>query len=143
MKATETIRELKENLKYEYPLAEFSQDYIWYFAIGSMMNKVSLNSRGIFPVESRPAEILDYDLVFFGGAGMAVAEAKKGKSFHGVLHKVTQKEMEVLDGIERVYQRVPSKARLYDGTIQDCTVYADPAGLLDRKNDKPPTARYI
>lgn len=108
-----------------------------------MMNKVSLNSREIFPVESKPAEILDYDLIFFGGAGMACAEAKEGKSFHGVLHKVSQKEMKVLDGIERVYERVPSKAKLYDGTIQDCTVYADPTGKIDRSNDKPPTARYI
>ena len=107
------------------------------------MNKVSLNSRGIFPAESNPAEIQDYDLIFFGGAGMACAEAKEGKSFHGVLHKVTEEEMRILDGIERIYTRVPSKAKLYDGTIVDCTVYADPTGKIDRSNDKPPTARYI
>ena len=82
-----------------------------------MMNKVSLNSREIFPVESKPAEILDFDLIFFGGSGMACAEVKEGKSFHGVLHKLVEKEMKVLDGIERIYQRVPSKAKLYDGTI--------------------------
>ena len=74
---------------------------------------------------------------------MACAEVKEGKSFHGVLHKLVEKEMKVLDGIERVYQRVPSKAKLYDGTIQDCTVYADPSGKIDRTNDKPQTARYI
>lgn len=25
----------------------------------------------------------------------------------------------------------------------DCTVYADPAGKIDRSSDKPPTERYI
>lgn len=74
---------------------------------------------------------------------MACAEAKEGKSFHGVLHKVTEEEMKILDGIERIYTRVPSKAKLYDGTLVDCTVYADPVGKIDRSNDKPPTARYI
>lgn len=33
------------------------EEYVWYFAIGSMMNKVSLNNREIFPIESKPAEI--------------------------------------------------------------------------------------
>jgi hypothetical protein len=31
-----------------------------------MMNPVSLENRGLFPVESKPGEILDYKLVFFG-----------------------------------------------------------------------------
>lgn len=51
--------------------------------------------------------------------------------------------MKVLDSIEVVYQRIPAKAKLYDGTIVDCTVYADPAGEIDRSKDKPPTERYI
>ena len=119
-------------------------EYVWYFAIGSMMNKVSLNNREIFPIESKPAEIQDYELIFFGGSGMACAEPAPGKSFHGVLHKCSTKEMEVLDKIEGMYGRIPSKAKLYDGTIIDCTVYSDPTGkLLTHTNDKPPTERYI
>ena len=51
--------------------------------------------------------------------------------------------MKKLDKIEMVYQRIPSKARLYDGTIIDCTVYGDPAGKIDHSNDRPPTERYI
>jgi hypothetical protein len=54
-----------------------------------MMNKVSVNARKVYPAESKPGEILDYDLIFFGGGGMACALAAKGKSFHGVLHKCT------------------------------------------------------
>jgi len=107
------------------------------------MNPVSLNARGIFPVESKPAEILDYDIIFFGGSGMACAEPNVGKSFHGVVHKVSEDQMKILDKIEFVYGRVPSKAKLYDGNILDCSVYADTVGKIDRSNDKPPTERYI
>jgi len=53
------------------------------------MNPVSINSRGVFPEESLPAELLDYEITFFGNLGMACAEPAKGKSFHGVLHKVS------------------------------------------------------
>ena len=51
--------------------------------------------------------------------------------------------MQVLDKIESVYQRIPSKAKLYDGKIIDCTVYGDPTGKIDRSRDRPPTERYL
>ena len=108
-----------------------------------MMNQVSINVRGVFPKESLPAEILDYQLIFFGAGGMACALANKGKSFHGVLHKCTEKEMDILDKMEGIYKRVKAVARLYDGKVIDCTVYADPDGIIDRSNDKPPGERYI
>ncbi len=56
---------------------------------------------------------------------MASAKPEAGKSFHGVLHKCTAKEMEILDNIETIYERIPSKAKLYDGTLVDCTVYSE------------------
>ena len=101
-------------------------DTVWYFAIASMMNKISITNRNVHPIESKPAEILDFDLEFFGESGMAVAIMKKGKSFHGVLHRLSLGDMKILDGIEISYERIPSKARLYDGTIMDCYVYGDP-----------------
>jgi len=58
-----------------------------------MMNKVSITNRGVIPVESLPAEILDYELIFFGSMGMACAQVAEGKSFHGVLHKVSEEHM--------------------------------------------------
>lgn len=73
-----------------------------YFAIGSMMNKISLNARGIFPVESKPAIIQDFALAFKGDAGMATAVPTPGSSFHGVIHTITEKEMNVLDQIEMI-----------------------------------------
>jgi hypothetical protein len=77
---------------------------------------------------------------------MACAEPKEGESFHGVVHKVSETQMKILDGIESIYGRVPSKAKLYDGTMMDCTVYSDPTGkIADLTNgvNKPPTERYI
>lgn len=120
----------------------------WYFAIGSMMNKVSINSRDIFPSESKPAEIQDFKLIFFGPQGAAMAEAVPGESFHGVLHKCTEKEMLVLDKIELSYDRVKAKAKLYDGTLMDCTVYSKSTDAslnasLAAADNKPPTERYV
>jgi hypothetical protein len=54
-----------------------------------MMNPVSLEQRNLYPSESKPAEVQDYELAFFGSQGMAEARFKKGASFHGVLHKMT------------------------------------------------------
>jgi len=44
---------------------------IWYFAIGSMINPTSLSSRNLRPIESKPAELLDYTIGFHGPGGMA------------------------------------------------------------------------
>ena len=55
-----------------------SEKTVWYFAIGSMMNPVSLANREIFPIESKPAEILDYKIGFFGQLGMAEALYEEG-----------------------------------------------------------------
>ena len=43
-----------------------------------MMNPVSLANRELFPIESKPGEILDYKIVFFGQLGMAEAFPEKG-----------------------------------------------------------------
>ena len=64
------------------------KDAIWYFAIGSMTNPISLESRNLFPIVSIPGEALDYKLYFYGGMGMAEALPELGSSFHGVLHKM-------------------------------------------------------
>ncbi|KDO33789.1 hypothetical protein SPRG_01668 [Saprolegnia parasitica CBS 223.65] len=121
------------------------ESHVWYFAIGSMMNPISLSNRGLAPVESHPAEVLDYTLQFFGAAGMAEAVPEVGASFHGVLHKMTSTEMQVLDQLESTYVRVPAKTRLYDGRLIDATIYGRDAAKVAAmgQNDKPPSERYI
>merc|ERR1712147_393732 len=115
----------------------------YYFAIGSMINRTSITNRKIYPSETKPAELLDYELYFFGRMGMAEALPKEGSSFHGVVHAVTEEEMEMLDKIESVYVRGAGKAKLYDGTIVDCTVYTRENKERNADIDKHPTERYI
>jgi hypothetical protein len=116
---------------------------MWYFAIGSMINKTSINNRKIYPRVSKPAELLDFKLSWFGGLGMAEAIPTEDSSFHGVVHAVTQDEMERLDKIEAGYSRDNGKARLYDGTLIDVTVYTRKNVKRGPDVDKPPTERYL
>ncbi len=67
-----------------------------YFAIGSMINNVSLSLRGIKPSASFPGVVHDWELKFMGEGGMGTIEEKKGAFLHGVLHVVSKSEMEQL-----------------------------------------------
>ena len=108
-----------------------------------MINKTSITNRKIYPKETKPAELLDYELYFFGKMGMAEALPKEGNSFHGVVHAVSEEEMQMLDKIESVYVRSAGKAKLYDGSIVDCTVYTRENKERGAGIDMPPTERYI
>ena len=120
---------------------------LYYFAIASMMNNVSLNARGLFSLESKPAELQDHDIIFYGPLGMAGAVPAPGKSFHGVLHKLTADDMAKLDKIEMSVARRPGKARLYDGALVDCSVYCDDPekkkATQQAGKDQPPEERYV
>ena len=100
--------------------AEQSQQNHEYFAIGSMMNPISLSARGIKPIQSRPAILLDYELRFFSVMGYAVAKPSKGKrNFHGVIHTVSDADMKTLHEIEHIYEPKQAIAELYNnvGTV--------------------------
>lgn len=125
------------------PAEPKSDKPFWYFAIGSMMNPISLANRNIVPLESKPAELLDHRLYFFGTLGMAEAIADEGYSFHGVLHKVDPKTMAELDKIEMGYTRKDAIAKFYDGRCVTCTVYAREGKERGPHIDKPPTERYL
>jgi hypothetical protein len=94
-----------------------------YFAIGSMMHPVSIANRGIHPISSEPAELLDHRIGFFTSQGYAEAIPENGSSFHGVIHHLTDDDMRKLDKIEQLYDRRTATARLYDGTTRTVTVY--------------------
>ena len=117
----------------------------WYFAIGSMMNPMMFSNRGIHPVESMPAELLNHKIIFYSSFGFATAVCSKGNSFHGVLYKMEEKGMKVLDSMEPGYRRTKAKARLYNGVEVECIVYchSNPKKSNCYKNDKPPTQRYM
>jgi hypothetical protein len=115
---------------------------VFFFAIGAMMNKVSLELRKVVPIQSWPAEIIDHDLGFFGSLGFAEAIPSEGKSFHGVLHKLHKSDMDMIDKIEVGYIRSPAKIRLYNGDIIHGCVYTK-ENLFHSSGDKPPTERYM
>ena len=119
---------------------------LWYFAIASMMNPVSLSAREIVPIESKPSEIIDYKLRFVGRAGMAEASYSVGSSFHGVVHKLTAADMQKLDSIESAYDRKPANILLYSGERVDGWVYSNKegfSGLPKGNEDGLPSQRYI
>lgn len=108
---------------------------VHYFAIGAMLNPVSLANRKIFPLESRPAELLGHNIHFFGSIGVAEAVVEEGASFHGVLHKVDADTMAKLDKIERDYVKKTATARCYDGTLVECLVYCRPHSLIAEETE--------
>lgn len=119
-----------------------SSDCTWYFAIGSMMNPNSLKGRNLSPLESYPGEILDYELRFFAPSGMAVAVEKEGASFHGVLHKMTNEDIDKLDKIEVSYQKRPARVRRYNDEIIDAFVYSN-GNPAQSASDGTPSERYL
>jgi len=67
-----------------------------------------------------------YDLLFLGEmglSGMSFAKDSPGKQFHGVLHKISLKDMKTLDRLEIDHKRIKSKVVLYDGANIECSVY--------------------
>jgi hypothetical protein len=80
--------------------------YIWYLAIGSMTNPISLHLRDLTPLISYPAKCPGYRLVFRHPDGMADIEPCKGKAFHGVVHLLPIEQMIHLDQVEHMYRRI-------------------------------------
>lgn len=119
-------------------------DYVNYFAIGSMCNKVSLSMRNLHPLDSHPAEILDHEIYFFGKMGFAEAIYKPNASFHGVLHKMLASDKSKLDEMEFLNDQKFARVKLYDGTIiNDALVYVRNDAERSPEIDFPPSERYL
>jgi hypothetical protein len=120
---------------------------LYYFAIGAMMNPISVFNRGIQPVSSEPGELLHHKLGFFTSLGFAEAlPTEKNVSFHGVIHHVTEADMAALDKIEQNYERKIATARLYNGTMRQVSVYIRQAEDIEKARSEPksiPKERYI
>lgn len=121
-----------------------SSETLWYFAIGAMINPISCAARNVVPQESRPAELLDHSLYFFGSIGIGEALPDPGASFHGVAHLVDRETMERLDKIERDYIRILATAKFYNGTTVQVQVYSRSQDIeRSPAIDKPPGERYV
>mmetsp|Transcript_92321 Transcript_92321/g.211350 ORF Transcript_92321/g.211350 Transcript_92321/m.211350 type:complete len:371 (+) Transcript_92321:63-1175(+) len=115
---------------------------VWYFAIGSMMNKVSLSGRKLKPHKSFPAKLPGFRLDFRGEGGMAFAAIDPDSSMHGVLHLMSAKDMCSLDTLEMTYSRVQGMAEPYEGEPICCTLYTNPTWEEPQPLGTP-TQRYI
>ena len=97
--------------------------FVWYFAIGSMINPVSLYLRDITPLISYPARCSNHKMLFRGIAGMADTEACPGAEFHGVVHLLSDEQMASLDALEMGYDRIIVNSIDYQGQSHLVHVY--------------------
>ncbi|CAF1014707.1 unnamed protein product [Rotaria sordida] len=117
--------------------------YIWYLAIGSMINPISLYLRDLTPLISYPAKCPNYRLVFRDNCGMADIEFCEGEEFHGLIHLLPIKQMIYLDQIEHMYKRIIVDTIDY----QQCShsVYVYKMNLIGEE-ERPisiPSERYV
>jgi hypothetical protein len=91
------------------------QQFCWYFAIGSMINPISLYLRNLTSIISYPATCVDYKIAFRGHAGIADIEPCHGETFDGVVHLVSNEQMIRLDEIECFYHRIKITCIDYQG----------------------------
>jgi len=109
-----------------------------------MINNISLALRNVFPLESHPAILREWKLVFQGAGGMANVHSCPGSYFHGVLHLLTSEQMKTLDKIEASYKHVDVQVELYDGRCVEAAVYKmDEAKIDPTIPNRPPSERYI
>jgi hypothetical protein len=116
------------------------QKFFWYFAIGSMMNPISLYLRDLIPIMSYPATCLDHNVVFAGPGGMANIETCSGAEFDGVVHLLSNEQMTRLDEVELTYHRI--KINSIDYQNRSHTVYAYQMNVTSQINSLP-HERYL
>ena len=117
--------------------------YIWYLAIGSMINPISIYLRDLTPLISYPARCADYRLVFRDHCGMADIEPCVGGEFHGVVHLLPAEQMMCLDQVEHMYQR--KVVAISDYEQRSHLVYVYKMNLIGHAEriKSLPTERYL
>jgi hypothetical protein len=116
------------------------RQFVWYFAIGSMTNPISLHLRGLTPIVSYPVVCPNYKMVFPDNTGMADIEYNPGTEIHGVVHLLSDEQMACLDVIEGFYHRNLTNVIDYQG--QSHTVYVYKMNAINEPAS-PPNERYL
>jgi hypothetical protein len=117
--------------------------YVWYLAIGSMINPISLHLRDLTPLISYPATCRDHRLVFRDPCGMADIESCKGEEFDGVVHLLPIEQMHRLDKVEHMYRRIT--VNIIDYYQRSHLVYVYKMSLIGDE-ERPigiPSERYL
>jgi hypothetical protein len=117
--------------------------YIWYLAIGSMINPISLYLRDLTPLISYPAKCPNYRLVFRDPCGMADIKFSQGEEFDGVVHLLPVEQMSDLDQVEHMYRRMIVKIIDYQERSHLVYVYKmSSIGQIERPIGIP-SERYL
>ncbi|CAF4441815.1 unnamed protein product [Rotaria sp. Silwood2] len=116
------------------------QKFVWYFAMGSMMNPISLFLRDILPLMSYPAKCLNYKIVFRPSMGMADIEPCSEGEIHGVVHLLSDEQMRRLDAIEAIYHRIVVNSINYQEQTHLVYIYKM---NIDYPSTSLPSERYL
>ena len=117
--------------------------YIWYFAIGSMINPISIYLRDLTPLVSYPARCPRYRLVFREPNGMADIDSCQETEFDGVVHLLPHEQMMRLDQVEHMYCRRLVTIVDYDERSHLVYVYKMNAHGERERSERLPTERYL
>lgn len=132
-------------LKYDNPdkaeiILPDGQKFSWYFAMGSMMNPISLYLRDIIPLISYPAKCPNYKIIFRSSGGMADIETCPESEIHGVVHLLSDEQMIRLDAIELTYQRILVNSINYQEQSHFVYIYKM---NVDNTSSCLPSERYL
>ena len=118
---------------------------ILYFAYGSNMSAARMKQRLGWEAPRRAATLKDFQLVFdqagFNDPSWSPANirSEKGGLVEGMVYEVEEKDLKILDGYEKYYQRLEVKVMAAQEKKLDAVTY------LSKKSrgEKPPTQEYL
>ena len=118
---------------------------ILYFAFGSNMSGARMKQRIGWEAPRRAATLRDFQLVFdqagFNDPSWSPANirSEQGGLVEGIVYEVEEKDIKILDGYEKYYQRLEVKVMVAIDKKLDAVTY------LSKKSrrEKPPTQEYL
>ena len=118
---------------------------ILYFAYGSNMSAARMKQRLGWEAPRRAAILRDFQLVFdqagFNDPSWSPANirSERGGLVEGMVYEVEEKDLKILDGYEKYYQRLEVKVMAAQEEKLDAVTY------LSKKSrgEKPPTQEYL
>ena len=118
---------------------------ILYFAYGSNMSAARMKQRLGWEAPRRAATLIDFQLVFdqagFNAPSWSPANIRleQGGLVEGMVYEVEEKDLKILDGYEKYYQRLKVKVMAAQQEKLDAVTY------LSKKSrgEKPPTQEYL
>ena len=118
---------------------------ILYFAYGSNMSAARMKQRLSWEAPRRATSLKDFQLVFdqagFNDPSWSLANirSEQGGLVEGIVYEVEEKDLKILDGYEKYYQRLEVKVMAVQQEKLDAVTY------LSKKSrgEKPPTQEYF